>query len=719
MNEHNEENARPTGLDDDVRLSAFALGELEGEERDEMARRVAADPVLRAVVDELRSVAAELEAALAGDSAQEMAGLTEPQRIAVTARAALKDGAHLMDARRRSMERDGVWAKATRTWRWVGLAAVAGLVGVIGVAVRQQSAMVEVGEKTRIPQTQGMGARPRATNSVQYVARSGATTSSATLDLSAYVAQGANLTPASETRAVAEPLADPSFLPFEADDDKVLGDLEEAEEQSDEVPVSREGYDRIVDNPFVATSQDRLSTFSIDVDTASYTNVRRMLQAGEGVPPDAVRIEELVNYFDYGYAAPEAGSTRPFAVHTAVTAAPWAPAHRIVRIGLRATDIDLAERPASNLVFLLDVSGSMDDPAKLPLVKRALALLVEQLDERDRVAIVVYAGSQGLALEATPGSAQEAILQALERLAAGGSTNGGAGIQLAYETAREGFIEGGINRVLLCTDGDFNVGVSSDGDLERLIEREAQSGVFLTVLGFGSGNWQDAKMEKLSNRGNGNFAYIDSLLEARRVLVEELGGTLVTVAKDVKIQVEFNPAEVQAARLIGYENRVLEHQDFLDDTKDAGEIGAGHTVTALYEVIPVGVVYEAPPVPPSRYAAVPQTAGPATTGPVTGVASGALLTVRLRYKAPDGDVSTGFEVPVIDGGDNQFQADDDLRFAAAVAAFGMVLRGSEHVGKATLDDVRSWALEALGNDEGGRRAGFLELVDLALEQRRR
>jgi Ca-activated chloride channel family protein len=679
---------------DDPRFAAFAIGELEGAERDAVARFVAEHPEARALVEELRSVAHDLESALASESSAGEASLTAQQRSVVTASARRRDTSHGSGPWRRKF---GVYGGFTAAAALV--AAV--LVGTVSVLVRQgreeTGFAYMIGSESPAPGN-AAGARPSSRSRTKgYVA-----------DYDTEVARGAAAAPATEELrglgyigGVVDNIT-PEQLPQK---DGELAEEELAPVAVPEAPLpesSREGYDRIVDNSFVPTSIDRLSTFSIDVDTASYTNVRRMLQSGSDVPADAVRIEEFVNYFTYDYEAPAPGAEHPFAVHVDVAAAPWRPEHRLVRIGLKAQEIDLAERPKSSLVFLLDVSGSMDEPNKLPLVKRAMALLVEQLGENDRVAIVVYASAQGLALSSTSGEARETILQAIERLDAGGSTNGGAGIQLAYAMAREGFVTGGINRVILCTDGDFNVGVSSDGELERLIEKEAKSGVFLTVLGFGSGNWQDAKMEKLSNRGNGNFAYIDSVLEAQKVLVEQLGGTLATVAKDVKIQVEFNPTEVQAARLIGYENRVLAHQDFLDDTKDAGEIGAGHTVTALYEVIPTGVPYEAPAMPEPRYGARPV--------PPAGVASGELLTVSLRYKLPEGDTSTGFAVPVRDGGKSFDEASDDTRFAAAVAAFGMVLRGSPHVGKANLDDVSSWALEATGEDRGGYRAGFLDLV---------
>ncbi|MCB9915996.1 MAG: VWA domain-containing protein [Planctomycetes bacterium] len=487
---------------------------------------------------------------------------------------------------------------------------------------------------------------------------------------------------------------------------EALGDGDEASklDRSADLP-NREGYAALVENAFESPTQAPLSTFSVDVDTASYANVRRLLREGRLPPPDAVRLEELVNYFRYTYAQPTLDV--PFAVDVAVGAAPWAPTHRLVRLALQGRVTHPLERPAANLVFLVDVSGSMDEPDKLPLLVQGLQMLVRELDARDRVALVVYAGASGLVLDSTSCAEGTAITQALERLSAGGSTNGGAGIELAYDVAKRHFVEGGINRVLLATDGDFNVGVSDDGSLTRLIEAKAKSGVFLTVLGFGTGNLQDAKMEALADHGNGTYAYVDSVLEARKVLVEELGATLETIAKDVKVQVEFNPAEVAAYRLLGYENRKLAARDFNDDTRDAGEIGAGHTVTALYEVVPVGVEVPKASVDPLRYQTPTQVSGAAY--------SGELLTVKLRYKAPDGETSKLIERVVRDERRGFDELDADTRFAAAVAAYGMLLRGSAYAGNASWDRVLAWAGAALGEDPGGYRAEFLELVRRANE----
>jgi Ca-activated chloride channel family protein len=470
------------------------------------------------------------------------------------------------------------------------------------------------------------------------------------------------------------------------------------------VDWNTENYARIYDNRFLAARANPLSTFAIDVDRASYGNVRRFLQQGTRPPADAVRIEELVNYFPYDY--PEPRGEHPFSVTTEVMDAPWHPGHRLVRIGLQGRRVPVAELPPSNLVFLIDVSGSMEPANKLPLVKRSLGLLVDQLRPRDRVAIVVYAGSAGLVLPSTPGTEKARIREALERLDAGGSTAGAAGIRLAYDVAREHHVEGGTNRVVLATDGDFNVGVSSDGELVRLIEERRTQGTFLTVLGFGYGNLKDGKLEGLADKGNGNYAYVDDLLEAQKVLVHEMGGTLMTIAKDVKLQVEFNPAQVRAYRLIGYENRLLAKEDFDDDTKDGGEMGAGHSVTALYEVIPVGARTDVAIAEDSlRYQ---QTA-------LTETASHGdeLMLVKLRYKEPEGARSRLLVHPV--AADVRGSPSDDLRFAAAVSAFGMLLRDSEFKGSANWRQVLELARAGRGADRSGYRGEFLRLAELAAQ----
>lgn len=465
-----------------------------------------------------------------------------------------------------------------------------------------------------------------------------------------------------------------------------------------EPAMNTESYSRFEENPFLDPSRDPLSTFSIDVDTASYANIRRFVNKGQRPPKDAVRIEELLNYFTYDDPFPH--GSEPFSTRVELADCPWAPEHRLMRIGLKGREISFDDRRDGNYVFLLDVSGSMNDPLKLPLVKSSIQMLSEQLTSRDRVAIVVYAGAAGLVLPSTSATDRGAISAAIESLEAGGSTAGGEGIRLAYQIARDNFISGGINRVILATDGDFNVGVSSEGELTRLIEEEAKSGVFLTVLGFGTGNIKDSNLEKLADHGNGSYAYIDSEIEARKVLVAQAGGTLVTIAKDVKIQIEFNPAKVAAYRLIGYENRLLAAEDFNDDTKDAGEIGAGLSVTALYEIVPAGRPSPVRPVDPLKYSSNPKVTG-----------GDELASLKLRYKEPDGDTSRLIEVPVVDEGNLFAAASDDLRFAAAVASFGLVLRDSPHKGDASLAMARDIASGALGPDPAGWRRGFIDLIN--------
>jgi len=444
---------------------------------------------------------------------------------------------------------------------------------------------------------------------------------------------------------------------------------------------SGEEYSSVTENPFKKTADEAVSTFAVDVDTASYANVRRFLREGSLPPRDAVRIEELVNYFDYGWAEPSGGA--PIAVTTEVASCPWEPGHRLLAIGLRTKSVSVDNLPPSNLVFLVDTSGSMSDPDKLPLVKRAFSLLVETLRPQDRVSIVAYAGSAGLVLPPTKGGDAAVILAALEELESGGSTAGGAGIALAYETALENFRSGGNNRVILATDGDFNVGISSENALVDLIESYRNKGVFLSVLGFGTGNVKDSRMEALADKGNGNYGYVDSVGEARKLLVEEMGATLVAVAKDVKVQVEFDPAAVESWRLIGYENRLLAAEDFANDAKDAGEMGAGHRVTALYELVPAKG------------------------------AGGMPGEVRVRYKKPTEDQSSLMELPFEDSGAAYAAASDDLRFAASVAAFGMLLRDSPNKGAADWALAAKLAEGAAGADGSGRRAEFLQLIDTA------
>ena len=468
---------------------------------------------------------------------------------------------------------------------------------------------------------------------------------------------------------------------------------------------SGESYSQIIENPWIKPTAEPLSTFSIDVDTASYANVRRMLNAGQLPPKDAVRIEELVNYFPYNYAPPTDG--KPFAVHVEMAETPWTEGNQLVRIALRGKDIAPKERPKLNLCFLIDVSGSMDEPNKLPLVQESLKLLVDQMQDQDRISLVVYAGASGLVLPPTSGDSRRKIKDAIDNLKAGGSTNGGAGIQLAYDTLQTSFIKGGVNRVILASDGDFNVGITNESDLVKLIEEKAKGGSFLSVLGFGMGNYKDSNMMKLSDKGNGNYAYIDTLAEAKKALVEQMAGTLITIAKDVKIQVEFNPAYVAAYRLVGYEKRLLNKEDFNDDTKDAGEIGSGHTVTAFYEVVPAGKA-----APGSVDALKYQKAEKKEEAKAEGVKNGEALTVKLRYKDPDGSASKLIEVPVKHDPKAFTKASGEFQFAASVAGFGMLLRDSSHKGVAGFEPIAATAAKhtEVKGKESEHRKEFVELV---------
>ncbi|MBP6679766.1 MAG: VWA domain-containing protein [Saprospiraceae bacterium] len=462
-----------------------------------------------------------------------------------------------------------------------------------------------------------------------------------------------------------------------------------------------EDYSLIVENIYHTPKDAPLSTFSVDVDAASYSNMRRYLMSDERPPKDAIRIEEMINYFDYSY--PQPSGDAPIAIISEVGECPWSAGHKLVHIGIQGKEVPESELPASNLVFLVDVSGSMSDENKLPLVISSFKILVEHLRPIDRVAIVVYAGSSGLVLPSTAGSKKEEIIASLERLRAGGSTAGAAGIRLAYEVALQNFIPGGNNRVILATDGDFNVGVSSDAELVEIIEKKRESGVFLTVLGYGMGNYMDNKMQMLADHGNGNHAYVDNITEAEKVFVHEFGGTLFTIAKDVKIQVEFNPALVGAYRLIGYENRMLQNEDFNDDRKDAGDIGSNHSVTALYEIIPTDVdttvtgsidelKYQRPK--KKAWIAYPEE----------------LMTVKFRYKEPAGQESKLIEKVILDSNDSFASTSENFRFSASVASFGMLLRESDFAGSATFKNVESWIADAITEDKNGYRKEFLKLV---------
>ncbi|MEO8268556.1 MAG: VWA domain-containing protein, partial [Aureliella sp.] len=485
--------------------------------------------------------------------------------------------------------------------------------------------------------------------------------------------------------------------------------------------VGGDQYAAIVENNFERVQDAPLSTFSIDVDTASYAKCRQLLMEANQLPPAAaVRLEEFINYFDYQYTGPTDDS--PLAAHLAVASCPWQPEHQLVRIALQAPKLELAQRPAANIVFLLDVSGSMNEPNKLPLVKEAMRMLIEQLGENDRLAMVVYAGAAGCVLESTRGDQQQEILAALDRLSAGGSTNGGDGIQLAYNLARDHYIPGGINRVILCTDGDFNVGVTNTQALVDLVVEQARSKTFLTVLGFGMGNTNDAMMEQISNRGNGVYGFVDSWREAKRQMVQQLVGNLMTVAKDVKLQVEFNPQKIKAYRLLGYENRVMAAQDFNDDKKDAGEIGAGHRVTALYEVVSVDsessdgrdAVDELRYQPRKTVAITTSSDEPSVSPMESGDHATKfeqeLLAVKLRYKQPEGETSQLRVFPLVDEFTKFAQADADLRWAASMVEFGMLLRGSRYSGSANWSGLVEQATAAAGNNPDPQREECLQMI---------
>ena len=463
-----------------------------------------------------------------------------------------------------------------------------------------------------------------------------------------------------------------------------------------------ESYAHNPENNFKNTKSTPLSTFSIDVDAASYSNMRRFINNGQNPPIDAVRIEEMINYFNYDYAKPKGED--PFSITTELSDCPWNSKHKLVHIGLQGEKIDTKDLPASNLVFLLDVSGSMSSPNKLPLLKKSFSLLVNNLTSEDRVSIVVYAGAAGLVLEPTPGNENEKIMNALNRLQSGGSTAGGQGIKLAYKVAMENLKKDGNNRIILATDGDFNIGASSDGEMTRLIEKKRESGIFLTCLGFGMGNYKDSKMETLADKGNGNYAYIDNILEAKKVLVTEMGGTMHTIAKVVKLQLEFNPNKVASYKLIGYENRLLNDEDFNDDTKDAGELGSGHTVTALYEIVLKGSSEDIPSVDPLRYQ---------NEETVKGSSTNELLTVKFRYKEPKGSKSKLIVKHLNDKSTQFAKVSNNFKFSAAVAEFGLLLRNSKHKAQASYDHVVKLAKNSKGSDDNGYRAEFIRLVEMS------
>lgn len=465
--------------------------------------------------------------------------------------------------------------------------------------------------------------------------------------------------------------------------------------------VNNEDYETFVENVFESPKSSPLSTFSIDVDNASYTNIRRFINNGQKVPKDAVRVEEMMNFFKYNYPQPK--DEHPFSITTEYSECPWNTNNKLVHIGLQGKNIETDNLPASNLVFLIDVSGSMSDENKLPLLKQSLKVLVNQLRKEDKVSIVVYAGAAGMVLSPTSGDKKMTIIDALERLNAGGSTAGGEGIKLAYKTARENFILNGNNRVVLATDGDFNVGASSDNDMQRLIEEERKSGVFLTCLGFGMGNYKDSKMETLANKGNGNYAYIDNIQEANRFLGKEFKGSMFAIAKDVKIQIEFNPAYVQAYRLIGYENRKLRAEDFKNDAIDAGELGSGHSVTALYEIIPIGIK--------CNYFSPTDNLKYTKTEKTTDSFNDELATIKFRYKKPDGKKS----IEMVEVIKNQIvdleNTSSDFKFCSSVAWFGLKLRDSKLIANKSIEDIKKLATQGNSNDNEGYKAEFVRLME--------
>ncbi|HEY2711040.1 MAG TPA: VWA domain-containing protein [Chthoniobacterales bacterium] len=663
---------------DDPKLTAYALDELTGAEKEEIETAIAAAPEAQEFVREQRLLTGNLRA--------EYAAECESHPIA---------HANIVPL----AERDEPWSLSHRLALAAGIALCACL-GAIAIGTLKRSTLVgesNLGSASRLSSAQVLQTPVEGVdefNESNVEAEAALPPSHARTSQPDEFKAGALL---------ANRSLDAKLAPGTAAGRLAIENFRREAAQ----PFSTARYGNIEENPFLAAVSNPLSTFSIDVDTASYSNMRRFIESGSLPPKDAVRIEEMINYFTYHY--PQPNDSVPFSVNLDAASCPWAQTHRLVRIGLKGREIPNEKRPASNLVFLLDVSGSMEPSNRLPLIKQAMRLLVDKLGENDRVAIVVYAGASGLVLPSITGDHKERILDALESLQAGGSTNGAQGIELAYQTATEHFIKGGVNRVILATDGDFNVGTTSEGDLVRLVQEKARSGVFLSVLGVGDDNLNDSMMQKLADKGNGNYAYLDSVEEARKVLVRQINGTLVTIAKDVKIQVEFNPARVASYRLIGYEKRLLRKEDFNNDKIDAGEIGAGHTVTALYEVVPVGTesnpAASVPPVDPLRY----QPTAPEVAS-LRKPSSPEMLTVKLRYKEPAGDTSKLIERPFVDSGAEFASAPPDLKFAAAVAEFGMLLRDSEYKGDGSFSAIAQWAQQGLGDDIEGYRAGFIRLI---------
>jgi Ca-activated chloride channel homolog len=645
---------------DDPRWTAYVVGELAGDERDELEHLLENDAEARAYLASLREAIGAIEREL---HAQPPVPLDDLQRRRIQQAAAARPSRH-------------------RWWIAASTAAVASLVAVVVFTTRVRE------------DAPASSASPSPSSSTAGTARMDGAQRILYDSMQQHPLDMQRLAQAQVTLQLGTPA-----------DTKVAFSAARLTAADPGPGHNTEAYARIDDTPFLRTQRNPLSTFSIDVDTASYANVRRFIAGGARPPKDAVRIEEMINYFKYAYPSP--GNGDPFSITTEVGPAPWNARHQLVRIGLQTMPIDDAQVPPRNLVFLIDTSGSMHQPDKLPLVVQSLGMLVDGLRPQDRVAIAVYAGAAGLVLDST--SNKDEIRSALSRLEAGGSTNGGAGIQLAYDVAARHLIRGGINRVILCSDGDMNVGITSEGDLTRLIETERERGVFLTVLGFGMGNLKDATMEKLADRGNGNYGYVDSLFEARKVLVKEAGATLVTVAKDVKLQIELNPATVAGYRLIGYENRILQHQDFNDDRKDAGDIGAGQSVTAIYELVPAGVDVPSPDVDDLKYQ---PKASPTST-------AGELLTIKVRYKAPAGTTSKLLSRTVTTSSAHEALAttSNDYRWATAIAGLGMLLRDSPYRGNLSWQQVQSLAEGAVGRDAEGYRKQALAMIAVASKLR--
>jgi Ca-activated chloride channel family protein len=699
-------------LPEDPRLTAYALGEIEDQqERSAIESAVAQSTELQQAVAAIRDMRELLTKGLAAEPMPELSEFEKARMGEPTA----------------TRERSGV----SRILSWPVLSSVAAVLIIAFVVLPQRSALKEDFAYQAEPRKEDFADQKLPIESLISKLQIAEGISAHDDEIHAELIESSpfqaiarpdvkpnelvELRQSNPRRSVIAPLlsmihSEPPVMPKPAAM-RTLAFRKITPKQARELPATfnTEKYAPIEESGFRSPLVAALSTFSIDVDTASYANVRRFLNQGQLPPADALRIEEMINYFPYADAAPtksldEGGA--PFAVHMAQTIAPWNKSHHLLRVALKGYEMPWDERPSSNLVFLLDVSGSMNNANKLPLVKEAMDLLVRRLDGRDRVAVVVYAGASGLALPSTTANNYDTIQHAMDKLKAGGSTNGGEGIQLAYKVAREHFIEGGNNRVILCTDGDFNVGQTNSGDLTDIAEAAADEGISLTILGFGMGNYKDDLLEALSNKGKGSYAYVDSSAEARKVFLEDLTGNLFKIAKDVKIQVEFNPAQVNAYRLIGYENRRLKAEDFNNDKKKAGDIGPGHTVVALYEIIPATVDSDVPSVDALRY----QQSVEAKSAP------GEVATVKLRYKQPDADVSQLITRTVNSDEWVRFDAThEDVRFSAIVAAFGMRLAGSEHLNGLSYDAIESIAASSLGIDPGGHRSEFVGLVRRARE----